>query len=45
MIDYIERLNNTEIDINDCYNYMCAKVFDELHVFFKSFDSRKQTRA
>ena len=33
MIDYIERLNNTERDINDCYNYMCAKVFDELHVF------------
>ena len=28
MIDYIERLNNTERDIDDCYNYMCAKVFD-----------------
>ena len=30
IIDYIERLNNTERDINDCYNYMCAKVFDVL---------------
>ena len=44
IIDNIERLNNTERDINDCYDYMCGKVFDELHVFFKSFDSRKQTR-
>ena len=34
MIDYIERLNDTERDINDCYNYMCLLRFSMNYMYF-----------